>query len=117
MADVLVRWYDYITKTMKYGFLEGPTYGMQVCMKIWKLTHGEHLKKLGFKEARQSEVIWPRCRMYKWDQLPVPIWMLSASQMNGHYAAVDWIWSCNLKYSGSITEGACKHKGKISQVL
>ena len=32
------RWYDYRTKTMKYGFLEGPTYGMQVCMKIWKLT-------------------------------------------------------------------------------
>ena len=51
MADVLVRWYDYRTKTMKYGFLEAPTYGMQVCMKIWKLTHGEHLKKLGFKEA------------------------------------------------------------------
>jgi hypothetical protein len=38
-------------------------------------------------------------------------------QGNGHYADVDWIWSCNLKYSGSITEGACKHKGKISQIL
>ena len=23
------------------------------------------------------------------------------------YADVDWTWSCNLKYSGSITEGAC----------
>ena len=58
MADVLVRWYDYRTKTMKYGFLEGPTYGMQVCMKIWKLTHGEHLKKLGFKEACNQRAVY-----------------------------------------------------------
>ena len=58
MADVLVRWYDYRTKKMQYGFLEGPTYGMQVCMKIWKLTHGEHLKKLGFKEACNQRAVY-----------------------------------------------------------
>ena len=57
MADVLVKWYDYRTKTMECGFLEGPTYDMQVCMTIWKLTHGEHLKKLGFKEACNQRAI------------------------------------------------------------
>ena len=58
MTDVLIRQYDYRTKTMKYGFLEGPTCEMQVCMKIWKLAHGEHLKKLGFKEACNQRAVY-----------------------------------------------------------
>ena len=58
MAGVPVRWYDYRTKTVKYGFLEGPTYDTQVCMKLWKLTHGEHLKKLGVKEACNQRAVY-----------------------------------------------------------
>lgn len=58
MTDVLVKWYDYREKKWKYGFLEGATYGMQVCMRLWKMTHGQHLSKLGFKEVMNQRAIY-----------------------------------------------------------
>lgn len=59
MTEILVRWYDYREQCWRYGFLEGPTYGMQVAMKLWKITHEQNLFKLGFREAyNQKAVYW-----------------------------------------------------------
>ena len=59
MSEVLVRWFDYRKHVWMFGFLEGPAYGQQVCMQIWKLTHGTYLTKaLGFKECVNQQSIY-----------------------------------------------------------
>ena len=60
MAVVLVRWKDYRDGgKFKWGFLEGPAYGQQVCMFIWKLTHGTYLcQALGFKELCNQRSVY-----------------------------------------------------------
>jgi hypothetical protein len=60
MPDVLVRWKDYRDgNKVVYGFLEGPAYGQQVCMYIWKLTHGTYLVEgLGFSELCNQQSVY-----------------------------------------------------------
>jgi len=58
MDEIVVRWWDYRKKIWKYGFLEGPTYGQQICMRIWKITHGEHLERLGFREVQNQKAVY-----------------------------------------------------------
>lgn len=57
VSDILVKWYDYREKTQKWGFLEGPTCGQQICMRLWKLTHGQHLAELGFIESKNQGAV------------------------------------------------------------
>ena len=58
MDEIVVRWWDYRERIWKYGFLEGPIYGQQICMRIWKITHGEHLERLGFREVQNQKAVY-----------------------------------------------------------
>jgi hypothetical protein len=59
LSEVLVRWFDHRAGAWEYGFLEGPAYGQQVCMQIWKRTHGTYLIEcLGFKELVNQQSVY-----------------------------------------------------------
>jgi hypothetical protein len=59
LSEVLVRWYDHRQQEWHYGFLEGPAYGQQVCMQIWKRTHGTYLEQcLGFRELVNQQSVY-----------------------------------------------------------